>query len=773
MNSNNRAIIAAALATKTAAQARAVNELIAKDVGGRNQRPVGDRYNNFGLLTMSGSYEYKALEPVTNQQDAVLERLAFEKYGDLSLVPYSTPHEAALDLLKGLSYQDQADMVTVEFRESDPPTKSSKRLSIVYRDLGCGMTAAGLSSNMFRLGSSHKTERSWHQGAFGLGGASTFRNAQAVVVVTRRSPSMLTAEETDEISVAVVEWEVLGKNQSAVYLVTSPWSDGSNARAWSAPASDYPEFEPGTHLALVSYGVDGFQVERSGDEKAFDMALNTRLFNPVTPVRFVNEIARGKNEYLRGLQRRFADNPREDRQSDEEVLKYLHDNVVYDIPIRYYFFPAGDTGAKRRFVARNHALVFLSNGQVHHHWTPQQFRMKTTLNKMHDRIFVTIDTDGLPIELRTALFTPDRSQLIADSTAVELEAQVAEFLSTWPSLQKINGELIREAVEAAAHGKSTHEISRKISSALKVKGFGMAGAGNSGGNPGGNGGPRFRKTVETYQDPTAFEGPDSVHVVPGSIRYLTFMLNAVDDFFSSGRGEVTFKSSLPDVSLKKMTPGPLRGGYFRVALPVPNGAIEGDYVLTATIADWQKAAGGLGPELRWDTKVVVVDELPTGGKPGTGAGTKGPSDGGDVAMIRTEKWEGLDKSTPGLVDQLPASRVATFPGYEGLASLGEVAIPTIVLNEAYSPYKGYMAERAKTLTENAAQATADRYAVGTGLGLLLLNEDLRKREKNTGVAVDEEFERAARVAIARSVLVMMPYFDQLAKEAGAEEEVST
>src|SRR5439155_156097 len=159
----------------------------------------------------------------------------------------------------------------------------------------------------------------------------------------------------DRIAVAVVLWETHGKGQSACYLTTTDWADGDNAAAepWSAPATAYPAFQPGTRLALISYGVEGFHRTRSGDEKAFDMVLN-------------------------------------------------------------------------------------SNGQVHHRWTPAEFRLRTRLNKLDDRIFVVVETDALPIELRTTLFTPDRSQLLANEAALQLEDQVADFLNTWNPLTDLN-----------------------------------------------------------------------------------------------------------------------------------------------------------------------------------------------------------------------------------------------------------------------------------------------------------------------------------------------
>src|SRR4051794_34749576 len=124
-------IITSALASASHADALALEKLIEQSIGARHQRPVGDRYNNYGLMASSGSYEYKSLEPVTNMQDTQLERLAMQKFGDLAQAPYMSPEQAAKDLLSGLTYQQQADRVSVRLLESDPPARSSKRLTVV------------------------------------------------------------------------------------------------------------------------------------------------------------------------------------------------------------------------------------------------------------------------------------------------------------------------------------------------------------------------------------------------------------------------------------------------------------------------------------------------------------------------------------------------------------------------------------------------------------------------------------------------------------------
>ena len=124
---------------------------------------------------------------------------------------------------------------------------------------------------------------------------------------------------------------------------------------------------------------------------------------------------------------------------------------------------------------------------MHHRWTAAEFRLRTKLNKLDDRIFVVVETDALPIELRTTLFTPDRSQLLANEAALQLEDQVANFLDTWNPLTDLNKDLIRDAVQRATGSKSAVDVARRISAALKVRGFALNGSGSAGGGRGGGG----------------------------------------------------------------------------------------------------------------------------------------------------------------------------------------------------------------------------------------------------------------------------------------------
>ena len=70
------------------------------------------------------------------------------------------------------------------------------------------------------------------------------------------------------------------------------------------------------------------------------------------------------------------------------------------------------------------------------------------------------------------------------------------------------------------------------------------------------------------------------------------------------------------------------------------------------------------------------------------------------------------------------------------------------------------------MTERGIDEARDRYAVGAGLGLLLLDRDLQNKKSNGPIPA--EIELVAKQAAAQATLVMMPHYDRLAKEAGLE-----
>jgi hypothetical protein len=773
---NAASIVESALAARTIADAKATQTLIEKCVGTRHERPLADRWNNAGLISAAGgSFDLKVIENITNMQDAMLERAALRRFGEMRKVAYKSPREAAEDLFENEGERAVGDGCSVEFYESDPPTRDSKRITIAFRDYGCGLTPASIPKTIFHLGSAHKEGVYWLQGAFGLGGATTFKNAGAVILVTRRAPELLREGEVDRIAVAVLEWRRLHKQDGAFYLVTKPYeSEQDAAEPFSIPASDLPAFEPGTYLALISYGVEGYHRARLGDERSFDTVLNTRLFKPITPIRFSNHIhpGRDRNEYLRGLERRLRDNPRPEWRQGAEILPYHYEHKTYHLPIRFIVFAEREQpGERRRYVAYDHAVGFTSNGQVHHHWSPQDFKLKTHLNKLYDRILVVVETDDLPIELRTSLFTADRSGLVRNDAAILLEEQVSGFIEDWNELREINAELIREAIAGDDKSAPALKVAEEISRAMRVRGFSLSGATGASSGSGGNGSRSGKHIkIELLPDPTILEGPETVTAEAGKTKFVTLILNAVDDFLPK-RGTLQVECNHPDVTPREFTVGPLRAGRVRVSVAIPGAAELGTFALRVRLAGWLRAAGGLGPDLCWSIRLEVTEQ---GVRPrssaGTSKGNHGPTEGAFVAVLwRSTSNEGWDSRRVGDVEQIEAKTLAEArPEYAQLSSLGDQRIPTILLNREHHALKRYLGARAKELTDDGMERTRGRYAVGVGVGLLSLDADVtamrRKEEK-----VSEPLLIFAKEAIARAVISNMPEFDALAREAGLED----
>ena len=776
--SAQKLIVDAALAARTTSDAQAVQALIAADVGETYQRPLGDRWSNVGLITRSGNADHKLIELVTNAQDAVLELLALQRFGPDADVPYRTPHEAANGLLGHLKWQQAAGLVNIGLHPAGGPPRDTGRLTPVFRDQGCGMTPAYVPQSLFYLGTRHKGKAAWQQGAFGVGGASTFRHADAVVLVTRRHPDLLAPGEEDRITVAVCLWDQFEKGSGLYYLVTSNWDHNNNAAAepWSMPANEYPSFEPGTHLALVAYEPERIHKAAMGGEWSFEKMLNARLFRSVMPVRVENHIsAKAHPQNYRGLSRQFEENPRKDRKElGPELLPFHLKGETYQLPISAYYFEAGkgaDVGGKRGFVNSDHALMFISNGQVHHHWNIGDLRRRTKLKHIHDRTLIVVELDELPIQQRNWLVSPERQGFVDSDDTRRLQLLVAEFLDDWDELVDFDREVLRRAIAGDRSGRSTINIARQIGRALQFKGGFRLGGSNNGNGAGKKKRKKLAK-ADLYVDPTTIEGPQSLSIEQGATRMTRFHINAKDKFAASGRGTLVVTCDHPDLGDREITVGTLHGGFARVVIAVPDTAALGDYRLTASVVGWSKSSGGVGADLIWDTALKITAPVSTEGRKQTRRNStdEQPTNDGDlVALIwkNGEEFEDWHAGVPGHVEPVEASILAEDDDYKDLAALGDTRVPTIFLNRDYSALKRYESARAHELTERGLDDARDRYAVGVGLGLLLLDRDLEA--KDGAVVVSREVELAAKQAAAQATLVMMPQYDRLAREVGVDD----
>ena len=87
------------------------------------------------------------------------------------------------------------------------------------------------------------------------------------------------------------------------------------------------------------------------------------------------------------------------------------------------------------------------------------------------------------------------------------------------------------------------------------------------------------------------------------------VVNATSSFFESGRGQLSIACAHPDIGTDEITIGSLRDGRVRVMIAVPEDAKLGEFDLVAGIYDWERASGGLGTSLEWQTRLEIVDAI--------------------------------------------------------------------------------------------------------------------------------------------------------------------
>jgi hypothetical protein len=204
-------------------------------------------------------------------------------------------------------------------------------------------------------------------------------------------------------------------------------------------------------------------------------------------------------------------------------------------------------------------------------------------------------------------------------------------------------------------------------------------------------------------------------------------------------------------------------------IAIPAEAQLGEFTITAGIYEWEKAAGGMGDDLEWQTKLNVVDEivrpeLP----PPTGKDKNRTTEGPQIALLwrRGDQIDLLPKN-PGKVDEIEAAQLAQEAQFQELAALGQTPILTIFLNEDYAPLKKYLQGRQKELTKIGSGQAHNRYAIDLGVALLVIHHAAEQRRKQ-GEHLDENLLELARDAAAQGAISILPHFDALAREAGID-----
>ncbi len=163
-------------------------------------------------------------------------------------------------------------------------------------------------------------------------------------------------------------------------------------------------------------------------------------------------------------------------------------------------------------------------------------------------------------------------------SAVRLEETIAGALNGWDALTEENNRLVREALRGGDQPRL--EIARKISRMLDARGFRPGGGDGTGGGTGGQGsggggerGPR--RKIELHADPTYIEGPATRRAEIGKTAFMTFYVDAVDEFWNQGRGTLDIETDHTEIGPDEIKVGKGRNGRVRVSIAIPESAVPG------------------------------------------------------------------------------------------------------------------------------------------------------------------------------------------------------
>lgn len=357
-----------------------------------------------------------------------------------------------------------------------------------------------------------------------------------------------------------------------------------------------------------------------------------------------------------------------------------------------------------------------------------------------------------------------------------METAVAEWLTHDPDLRDIEDKLTKEALRASAERMSAgflDRLNRAIAAKIPLSGlgFGGRGAGTAARPP--------KPLPDLHVEPTYFTAPESVAVVIGQPRIFYGSINAVDGFVPNrGNVELVSAEGTDDLALSV---GDLRRGRLQLRLDAKVSAalVERCVFLALT---WLRSSGGIG-RLQWPLRVRILSAaLETNhGEGQTGRAREDGRKRSRFALIWSRHDDQRDRSwteeTAGDLQLLAGKVLAErYPDQYGELQEIDVEIPTIVLNDQFSPWHAYLHGVARA-TDAAMQARRERYgiAVGVAIAQLWAAEDRIDKARAEHEAhpnggeeparpMDEAQRRRAVTEAARGILALLPDFDRIALE---------
>lgn len=648
------------VAARTEDHLNAILRMHETNVGPLKFRPVGDRPNNRGTITIGTSPILAIVERVTNMADGMIEMMVARNPGRAITSPreaaeafFGVPKPGLVEMVE-TERRELAEAMVVKFRDSN----DRGRPTIVVRDKGIGETPARFPKTLLSLNENNKVDKPYTHGTYGQGGAITFGFSKAAIVISRRQPDLLDGGEDQ------VGWAIVVKQRPSGTKKYSNWEYlvDDNEDVLTLPPDAFPEggFEPGTQFTHIAYDVR----MRGAVTTQPWQTLNAAMFDPVLP--FLLDGDRPEDLRIRNPSRVITGNATRlaavDRAKGD--LELAAQNVI-DLNLgsetgtaraRYWVLrrPAGSKSASDpvgSYVDANSAITMTVNGQRHdvqgRHW----IRSRAKFPHLASNLIVEIDATGLTDEGKDDLFAATRENARDSETRSRIFDLLEDELKSDEMLRALNAaekDRLLEKSTSAASDKVRRRIGKFIESKLRDlrrPGGGGTGTGRGGDGPGtGKGeGPgkkdRKRRKVtppdhsddHLPNDPTYLKFAKARStVVVGRRARLVVEIDAKNNYLPDNSEMLDVTIDGPDSKVWFVGKSALLGGRthwtFEAAadaaigaeykisaeLFTPNGLLRDSAVLVVGKQPEPKKSGGeepeTGPLVEWVTKEMMEEE---------------------------------------------------------------------------------------------------------------------------------------------------------------------
>jgi hypothetical protein len=386
--------------------------------------PVGNNPDNYGPISTGADPFDGIAERITNAIDALIE-------AEVELKPElkacSTPRQAVHRIysiqdgnLRWASDEEIGHLaanISITFLDSG----IAKSPTIEIRDRGIGQHPSEFGNTLLSLNRGYKVSKFYLIGAFGQGGQTTFANSTYCLIVSRKHPRLLKANQLDSVGWTVVRYH--DPSNATEFYKQGRWeycvTRATQVVPTAPPTAVRFAFEHGTLVRLVGYDLPRGSSDVLQSVSTAWSFLNQALFDSILPIRLTEGRTKyeARSQAISGLARRLWRGGRGERTKVAISDSYEIDlGISGNVRINYWAIsPTSElerwADVRRGFVSAGQAVFLTLNGQRQGVEGPTFLRDRVNLTYAHDYLIVQVDCDNLSKAAKKSLFASTRDRL--------------------------------------------------------------------------------------------------------------------------------------------------------------------------------------------------------------------------------------------------------------------------------------------------------------------------------------------------------------------------